>query len=325
MKTKPETPASIVVLDGYTLNPGDLSWDALAQLGELTVYDRTPPEAVVERARSASVLLLNKVRVDADLLSHLPALRCIVVLATGYNNIDVAAARARGIDVCNAVGYGSREVAQHAFALLLALTNQVALHHEAVQRGEWSAQPDFSLLRHPIRSLAGLQFGLFGLGRIGLEMAGIARAFGMEVSAVRAHRERPAPEGVRLVDIPTLFSESDVLCLTAPLTPETRQVVRAETLARMKPDALLVNTGRGELIDEPALRAALLEGRLAGAALDVLDGEPPRTDHPLFGLPNCIITPHIAWAATAARRRLMDISVENVAAFLRGAPIHVVN
>lgn len=315
----------IVVLDGFTLNPGDLDWQPLAQLGTLTLYDRTAPELVLERAKPADVLLLNKVKMDAALLSQLPRLRCIVVLATGYNNIDTAAARALGIDVCNAVGYGSAEVAQHAFALLLALTNQVALHHEAVQRGEWSAQPDFSLLKKPMASLSGLCFGLFGLGRIGQCMAGIAQAFGMRVVAVRGNPDRPAPEGVTLVSLETLFADSDVLCLTAPLTSKTRRVVHAGTLATMKPTALLLNTGRGELIDETALREALLSGTIAGAALDVLDGEPPRADHPLFGLPNCIITPHIAWAATAARQRLMDITFQNVKAFLAGKPMHVVN
>lgn len=316
---------NIVVLEGYTLNPGDLSWAPLAQLGQLTVYDRTAPDEVLARAKEADLLLLNKAKMDAATLAQLPRLRCIVVLATGYNNIDTAAARALGIDVCNAVGYGSQEVAQHAFALLLALTNQVALHQEAVQRGEWSAQPDFALLKKPILSLAGLNFGLFGLGRIGRQVAGIAQAFGMGTMAVRANPERGAPEGVTLVSLETLFLESDVLCLVAPLTPQTHRIVRAETLALMKPTALLLNTGRGELIDESALREALLSGKIAGAALDVLDGEPPRTDHPLFGLPNCIITPHIAWAATASRQRLMDISTQNVKAFLEGKAHHVVN
>lgn len=315
----------IVVLDGFTLNPGDLSWAPLAQLGTLTVYERTAPDLVLERARPADVLLLNKIKIDNALLAQLPRLRCIVVLATGYNNIDTAAARALGIDVCNAVGYGSAEVAQHAFALLLALTNQVALHHEAVQRGEWSAQPDFSLLKKPMVSLSGLCFGLFGLGRIGQCMAGIAQAFGMRVVAVRANPDRPTPEGVALVSLETLFAESDVLCLTAPLTPQARRIVHAGALATMKPTAFLLNTGRGELIDENALREALLSGKIAGAGLDVLDGEPPRTDHPLFGLPNCIITPHIAWAATASRQRLMDITLQNVKAFLAGKPLHVVN
>jgi glycerate dehydrogenase len=315
----------IVFLDAFTLNPGDLDWRALAALGNLTHYDRTAPEDVLPRALHADILIVNKVVLTANTLSQLPRLKGIVVAATGYNNIDVAAARAKGIPVCNAVGYGPDAVAQHAFALLLALTNQVSAHHQSVQRGEWSAQPDFCYLKTPTHSLQGRTLGLLGLGKIGTRVALIARAFGMSVLAVRGNPDTPPPDGVQVCPLESMLPLSDVVCLTAPLTPQTRGIIQASTLQRMRRHALLINVARGELVVESDLRDALLSGTIAGAGLDVLDGEPPRADHPLFGLPNCIITPHIAWMATESRQRLMAITVDNVKMLLNQTPQNVVN
>jgi glycerate dehydrogenase len=318
--SKPE----LVFLDARPLNPGDLDWSPLAALGNLTIYDHTPAHEVVSRSVHADVLLVNKVKFTAETLDQLPRLRCIVVTATGYNMIDIEAAKQRGIIVCNAVGYGPNAVAQHAFALLLHLVNHVYEYADSVQRGVWSAQPDFCYLLQPITALNGLTLGLVGLGKIGSRVAAIAKGFGMTVQAVRGNPDKTPEPGVELVSIEQLFSSSDVVCLTAPLTPKTKGIVNANTLALMKKTAYLINVARGELVVEADLKAALLENRIAAAGLDVLDGEPPRPNHPLFGIQNCIITPHVAWLATAARQRLMDITVSNVQGFLSGQPINVV-
>ncbi len=314
----------IVILDGRTLNPGDLSWQQLESLGEVAVYDFTPPDALLERAVGADVLLVNKTMLDAAVLAALPRLRCICVTASGYNNIDLEAAAQQNIIICNAVGYGTDSVAQHTFALLLALTNRVQAHHHSVIEGRWGAGQDFCYTLGPIPELAGKTMGIYGFGRIGQQVARIAQAFGMGVLATHRHPERDAQPGVSFADLKALFSTSDVISLHAPLGPENYQVVNAELLALMKPTAYLLNTGRGGLIDEAALRAALEAGQLAGAALDVLSIEPPRVGNILFGAPNCLITPHIAWATREARQRLLDITVENVRAFLAGCPVNVV-
>jgi glycerate dehydrogenase len=317
-----DEPIAITVLDGATLNPGDNPWDAVAGLGRLTVYDRTPPEQVVARAADASVVLTNKTRLGADLLAQLPRLRFIAVLATGYDVVDVAAARARGIPVSNVPVYGTADVAQHTIALLLELCQRSGDHARAVAAGDWSRCPDFSFWLAAPRSLDGLTLGLVGYGRIAQRVAAIARALGMRILANSPGR-RGDPDGWR--EIPALFAESDVVSLHCPLTPANTGFVNAELLAHMKRSALLLNTARGGLIDEPALAAALRSGQLAGAGLDVVSREPPPADHPLIGVPNCLITPHIAWASLAARRRLMATTVDNITAFLAGAPIHVVN
>ena len=315
----------IVVVDGKTLNPGDLSWSRLNALGRLDVYEYSTAGSILERVRNADIILANKAVIDAEMISRLPNLKCICVLATGFNNIDVGAAAARGIPVCNAVGYGSASVAQHAVALLLELTNHVGLHNQSAKGGDWSGQPHFSYHLRPLVELDGKTLGIYGFGNIGQRVGRIARSFGMRVLAVHKHPERDAGPGVAFVDLETLFRESDVVSLHAPLTEENAGIVDRGLLEKMKPTAFLVNTARGGLINEDDLKAALEEGVLAGAALDVLSEEPPPEDHPLFSLGNCLITPHHAWATREARERLLEITVENVRAFLKGEAQNVVN
>ncbi|PSR14572.1 MAG: glycerate dehydrogenase [Bacteroidetes bacterium] len=308
----------IVVLDGYTLNPGDLTWDALSAIGSLTVYDRTPAELVVERAREATIILVNKQIMDAAMLAALPQLRFIGVTATGYNNVDVSAARQRDIAVANVAGYSTLAVAQHVFALLLEMTNKVAAHHASVQQGDWSRQADFSYTLGPIVELSSLRLGIYGFGRIGQAVARVALALGMQVSAHHKHPQRDALEGVDFVDLPTLFSTCQVVTLHAPLNTANDQIVNRALLATMPNPGFLINTGRGGLVNEADLRYCLEQGLLAGAALDVLRAEPPPPDHPLLSAPNCILTPHMAWASVSARQRLLAESALNVKAFLAG-------
>lgn len=316
----------IVVLDGYTVNPGDNPWDALAALGELTVYDRTPQELVLERAGKADILLINKTVLDDALLSALPRLRYIAVSATGYDVVDVAAAGRRGIPVSNVPEYSTLAVAQHTFALLLELTNRVGLHDAAVKGGEWSTCADFCFWKSPLVELAGKSMGIVGFGRIGRAVARIALAFGMEVISHTPHPPQGAEaQGVRFTGLDELFAQADAVSLHCPQTAANRGFVNATLLARMKPSALLINTGRGALINEQDLAHALNSGVLAGAALDVVSREPIPADNPLLKASNCLITPHIAWAALAARQRLLAQSAANVAAFLAGAPVNVVN
>ncbi len=315
----------IVVLDGYTLNPGDNPWDALAELGPLTVYDRTPAELIVARAREADVLLTNKTPLAAETLAQLPALRFVAVLATGFNVVDVAAARARGIPVANVPEYGTESVAQHVFALLLELCQHVGSHAAAVRAGEWIAAPDFSFWAHSPVELAGLTMGIVGFGRIGQRVASLARAFGMDVLASSGRTLAPTPGGVARVDLAALFARSDVVSLHCALTAANTRFVDDALLRSMKPTAFLLNTARGQLIDEAALASALDEGRLAGAGLDVVSVEPMHPDNPLRLARHCLITPHMAWASLAARRRLMAATVANVAAFGADQPVNVVN
>lgn len=307
----------IVVLDGHTLNPGDLSWSALEALGDCTIHAHTPAAEIVARAAGAPIVLTNKTPLSAATLAALPDLRYLGVLATGYNVVDVAAARARGIPVANVPLYGTASVAQHVFALLLELTQQVARHAASVRAGRWSESRDFCYWETPLLELSGLTLGIVGTGRIGGAVARIAEAFGMKVIAARRSGGRAELEQV--------LRAADVVSLHCPLTEETRHLINATTLGWMKPGALLINTSRGPLIDEAALAAALHAGRIAGAALDVLSTEPPPAGNPLFTAPNCIITPHIAWATRAARSRLMGTAIANVAAFLAGKPENVVN
>jgi glycerate dehydrogenase len=311
---------SIVVLDGHTLNPGDLSWDALKALGDLIVYDRTAPEEIVERAQSADIVLVNKVVLDAPTLARLPRLRCICVLATGYNNIDTEACRVRKIRVCNAPGYGPDSVAQHVFALLLEMTNAVGRHSADVAQGGWQRSADWCYGHGTIPGLSDMTLGVYGWGDIGRRVGAIGRAFSMKLLV---HTRTPGPEP-HFTDWSTLLRESDVVSLHAPLTAANKHLINREALAMMKSGAYLINTARGGLIDEPALAEALQNNRLAGAALDVLSVEPPRADNPLIGAPRCIVTPHQAWAAQNARARLMTMTVENVRAFLTGKAMHVV-
>ena len=314
----------IVVLDGYTLNPGDLSWQGLQALGDCRVHDRTAPADVVGRAKDAEIVLTNKVVLDGQVIEHLPRLRYIGVLATGYDVVDAAAARRRGIPVTNVPAYGTQSVAQMTFAHLLNLCQRAAHHAETVRAGRWSRCEDFCYWDHGLVELAGLTVGIVGLGRIGRTVARIAAAFGMEVLACDVSAEDP-PEGVAFAGLDELFDRSDVVSLHCPQTPQTQGLVSAERLGRMKASAYLINTSRGGLIDEAALAEALNAGRIAGAGLDVLAAEPPEPDNPLLTAKNCFITPHHAWASRAARRRLMDAAIENVRAFLAGRSRNVVN
>jgi glycerate dehydrogenase len=314
----------IVVLDGYPLNPGDLTWEGMERLGELTVHDRTAPADVVERVRGAEIVLTNKVVLNAHTLSALPELRFIGVMATGYNIVDVAAARERGIVVSNVPTYGTRSVAQTAFALLLELTQHVGHHAQTVRQGRWSQGPDWSYADYPLIELDGLMLGIVGYGRIGREAASLGRAFGMNVLASTRTPPAETEEAVTFLPLDDLFAQADVVSLHCPLTPETQGLVSRARLAKMKPTALLINTARGPLVDEAALADALHRGAIAGAGLDVLSVEPPPLDNPLLHAPNCIVTPHLGWATTAARRRLMRVLEDNIAAYLAGEPQNVV-
>ena len=312
----------IVILDGHTANPGDLSWDGLREYGELEVYDRTAPTELLSRAEGAEVILTNKVIIDAKTMAALPCLRYIGVLATGYNVVDIAEAHRRGIVVTNIPAYSTMSVAQMVMAHLLNITNQVALHAESVRRGEWQECPDFSFTKSPLIELDGLTLGIVGLGNTGSATARMAQAMGMQVMAVSSKTEEMLrPLGIRKASgYEQLFSEADVVSLHCPLTDETRHLVNRERLSLMKPTAILINTGRGPLLDEQAVADALTEGRLYAVGVDVLTEEPPRKGSPLITAPRCYITPHIAWASAAARRRLISIATSNVAAFLRGEP-----
>jgi glycerate dehydrogenase len=314
----------IVVLDGFTLNPGDLDWAELKALGRCDVYDRTPPAELLHRAAHADILLTNKTVLASADLQELPRLKYIGVLATGTNVVDLAAARARGIPVTNVPTYGTKSVAQMTFALLLELAHRVGHHAQTVHEGRWTRSADFCYWDSPLVELDGLTLGVVGFGRIGRAVADLAAAFGMKVLACDV-AAGASPPFVRLVELDTLFRESDVVSLHCPLTPQTANLVNARRLALMKPTAFLLNTSRGPLVDEPALAEALNSGRIAGAALDVLALEPPPADNPLLTARNCIITPHLAWATRAARARLMQIAVENARAFLQGKPQNVVN
>ena len=316
----------IIVLDGYGLNPGDLSWEKLASLGNLTLYDRTAPEDLLKRAAGAEILLTNKTVLDRKVIESLPDLKYIGVLATGYNVVDVKAAAERGVVVTNIPAYSTASVAQMVFALLLAITNRVEHYTEENHGGRWTRSADFCYWDSTLIELAGKTFGIVGLGHIGLSVARIASAFGMRVLALTSKPADKLPEGIEKADsLDTLLAESDVLSLHCPLTEDTRHIINAASLKKMKPTAILINTGRGPLIDEQALADALNRGELCGAGVDVLSTEPPAADNPLLSARNCYITPHIAWATLEARQRLMNIAVGNVAAFLEGKSVNVVN
>jgi len=314
---------NIVCLDGYTLNPGDLSWDELQSLGPCTIYDRTPTAEVVRRAAEADILLTNKTELTGGHLQNLSRLKYIGVLATGTNVVDLAAARARGISVTNVPAYGTKSVAQTTFALLLELAHHTGDHARTVREGRWSHSTDWCYWDFPLIELDGLTLGIVGCGRIGRIVAELGAAFGMKVLAYN-HTAKTAPTFVRFVELEALFRESDILSLHCPLTPQTAELVNAQRLALMKPTAFLLNTSRGPLVNERALADALNSGRIAGAAMDVLSKEPPPSDNPLLTAKNCLITPHLAWATRAARSRLMKIAVENVRAFLQGRPQNLV-
>lgn len=315
----------IVALDGLLLNPGDNPWGPLAVLGELVVHDRTAPAQLIERSREADVLVLNKKSLSAKEIEQLPRLKFVTMTATGYNMVDVAAARRRGIPVANVPEYGSRTVAQFAFALLLELCHHVGRHAADVASGGWTRCPDFGYWLTPQRELAGQTLAVVGYGRIGKHVAEIARAFGMKVIAVARNGEAADRDGAPRLPLEQAIRQSDVVSLHCPLTADTERLIDANRLRHFRPSALLINTSRGGLIDEAALADALNGERLAGAGLDVVSIEPMRPDNPLLGAKNCLITPHIAWASRAARQRLLQGAANNVAAFLAGRPINVVN
>jgi glycerate dehydrogenase len=313
---------NIVVLDGYTLNPGDLSWSELESLGACKIYDRTPAEEVINRAKDAQIVLTNKAVLTREQIQSLAKLKYIGVLATGTNIVDVSAARERDIPVTNVPSYGTKSVAQATFALLLELAHHAGHHAQAVRDGRWTSCADWSYSDFPLIELDGLTMGIIGFGRIGTAVAEIAHAFGMNVIT---SSKKSLPPFVRQVELEALFRESDVTSLHCPLTPETKRLVNAERIGWMKRSAFLLNTSRGPLVDENALADALNSERIAGAGLDVLSVEPPPEDNPLLRTKNCIITPHNAWATRAARARLMRVAVENIRAFLTGKPQNVVN
>jgi glycerate dehydrogenase len=315
---------SIVVLDGQCLNPGDLSWQKLQALGKCTVYERTSPEQLAERIRETDVVLTNKVPLRRESLRGQSRLKYISVTATGYNIVDVDAARELGIVVTNVPTYGTTSVAQMVFAHVLNLTQRVGEHAAAVRAGRWASSADWCFWDFPLVELVGMTMGIVGFGRIGWATAQLAQAFGMHVIAHNRSAIAPSSK-VRQFDLASLFRDSDIVSLHCPLTSETTRLVNRERLAMMKPTAFLINTSRGGLVDEAALADALNSGRLAGAGLDVLDAEPPAAGNPLFTAKNCYITPHIAWATRASRQRLLDLAVENVAEFLAGRPRNVVN
>ncbi len=313
----------IVVMDGHAANPGDLSWEAFEDLGDLAVYERTRPEQVIERARDAEAVTTNKVVFDAAVLEQLPALRYIGVLATGYNVVDIPAAKDHGVTVTNVPAYSTDSVAQHIFALLLEIVSRVAAHDASVHRGEWVRSPDFAYTLTPPRELAGKTLGIVGLGRTGSAVARIALAMGMRVLAVT---RRPFEfDGVERVDFEQMLAEADIVSPHCPLTDETRGLIDADALAKMKDGAILLNASRGAVIDEQAVRDALERGKLAAAGVDVLTPEPPGPDNPLLEAPNCIITPHMAWASYEARKRLLDVAAENLRAFIDDQAQNVVS
>lgn len=309
---------NITVLDGHTLNPGDLSWAAVQAFGPTEVYDYTSPADIVPRASGAQVLLVNKAIISDAVMAALPELRLICVTATGYNNIDVRAARQRGIQVCNVAGYGMDSVAQHVLAMMLHFAIGLEAHHRSVQAGDWARQPHFCYTLRPVRELSGQVLGIYGFGQIGERVGQVAAALGMEVLAHTRTAPAVAPDWVRFVSLDELFEQSDYLSLHAPLTAENQGLVNKARLQQMKPSAVLINTARGGLLHEADLAHALAQGIIAGAALDVLATEPPAASHLLMGLPNCIITPHIAWAAQESRQRLLAKVVDNIELFLRG-------
>ena len=316
----------IVVLDGYTLNPGDLSWDGLKQFGEVVVYDRTPKEMVVERAKDAEIIYTNKTVIDEAVLNQLPKLKYIGVLATGYNVVDTETARKKNVVVTNVPGYSTASVAQMTFALMLELTQHAQRHSDAVMGGKWSHSPYYCFWDYPLIELAGKTIGIIGYGTIGRKVGEIATAFGMNIiGSKRVRSDMSHLENFRWAEIPELMEKSDFVSIHCPLTTETMGIINKESLRLMKRSAFLINASRGPIMVDEDVADALNNDVIAGAGLDVVSVEPPEQDNPLFKAKNCIITPHIAWATIEARGRLMDITVNNLAAFLSGKPVNMVN
>jgi len=315
----------IVILDGYTENPGDLSWEGIEKLGSLTVYDRTPQDLIVERIGDAEAVILNKVPITRETLDACPNIKYIGVLATGYNVVDVVAAKEKGVIVSNIPAYGTTAVAQLTFALLLEICHHVGAHSDAVKKGDWVNCEDFCFWNYPLIELAGKTMGIIGIGRIGQEVAKLANAFGMEVCAYGPRYKEDTISGVKSVSLDELFARSDVISLHCPLFDETKGIINKESIKKMKDGVMILNSSRGALIVEEDLKAALDSGKVGYAAVDVLSVEPPKADNPLLSAKNCLITPHIAWAPIEARIRLMNIAVSNLEAFVAGTPKNVVN
>ena len=316
---------NIVILDGYTANPGDLSWDSLKELGEVTVYERTRREEIAGRAADADIVLTNKVVMDREMMALLPRLKYIGVLATGYNVVDIEAARERDIIVTNVPAYSTESVAQTVFAHLLTVTNRAEHYAQQNRQGRWAENRDFCYWDTELTELAGKTMGIVGLGHIGRRVAEIALAFGMQVKAMTSKKAEELPAGIQKAELQSLLASADVVSLHCPLTEGTRHLIHRETLRLMKPSAILINTGRGPLVDDEALAEALNEGRLRAYCADVVTEEPPKADHPLLHAPNAFITPHIAWATVEARKRLLQTAIGNVEAFVNGHPVNVVS
>lgn len=311
----------ICILDGYSLNPGDLDWSPVERLGDVTLFDRTPADKIVERAADADIVLTNKVPFSADTLRQLPRLRFICVLATGYNIIDTEAAARQGVVVANIPAYSTMSVAQMAFAHILNITNHVASYAREVADGKWTNCPDFCFWDSALTELAGKTMGIVGLGNTGMATARIAVAMGMKVVAMTSKSADTLPEGITPAPLDDVLATADIVSLHCPLTSSTRHLINAASIAKMKPSAILINTGRGPLVDEQAVADALNGGRLAAFGADVLSQEPPRGDNPLLSARNCFLTPHIAWATLEARTRLMSTATENVRQFIAGEPV----
>lgn len=314
----------IVILDGYSANPGDMSWEELEDLGEVTVYDRTRPEETVARAAEATIVLTNKVVIGRQEIMQLPHLKYIGVLATGYNVVDIKAAHERGITVTNVPAYSTESVAQMVFAHLLTVTNRTEHYAIANREGRWSNNKDFCYWDFPLTELSGKTFGIVGLGHIGQRVAQIALALGMKVKALTSKTANQLPKGIQKASLHELLSTSDIVSLHCPLTDSTCHMMNAQTIGLMKPTAILINTGRGPLIDEKALASALKEGQIAAFCADVLSIEPPKGDNPLIEQANAFITPHIAWASTEARQRLLKVAIGNVRSFINGTTKNVI-
>ena len=314
----------IVITDGKTLNPGDLEWAPLEHFGRVSVYDNTQPDQLIERCHDADILLTNKVVINAGSMVQMESLKLIVVTATGVNNVDLKAAARQQVTVCNVPGYGTEAVAQHTFALLFALTNRVAHHSRAVHHGKWTHLNNWTFWNYPLTTLGGKTMGIIGMGSIGKKVAEIAQALGMHVVGYHPDPNYQKAAGIEVLPLDELLTQSDVVSLHAPLTGTNYHLIDAKKLSIMKPNAILLNTARGQLIDETALASALRNYHIGGAGLDVLENEPPAIDNPLMGLDNCIITPHNAWASIESRHRLMQIAIDNVSNFIAGTPTHVV-
>lgn len=315
----------IVILDGYTANPGDLSWGSLKEMGEVTVYERTRREEIAGRAADADIVLTNKVVMDREMMALLPRLKYIGVLATGYNVVDIEAARERDIIVTNVPAYSTESVAQTVFAHLLTVTNRTEHYAQQNRLGQWAENRDFCYWDTELTELAGKTMGIVGLGHIGRRVAEIALAFGMQVKAMTSKKAEELPAGIQKAELQSLLASADVVSLHCPLTEGTRHLIHRETIRLMKPSAILINTGRGPLVDDEALAEALNEGRLRAYCADVVTEEPPKANHPLLHAPNAFITPHIAWATVEARKRLLQTAISNVEAFVNGHPVNVVS